>query len=155
MHRFILSMTALAIHRAPTNAITLPAPRTPIGIRQAVASDVKFIDDLQRKHGKMVGWFPKNQLETNIAKGRVLIAEKNGTSTLRVESPDAERRGTTPVGYCISTDRYFKRDDCGVVYQLNIAPDKQRGLIGASLSLAIDAQANAFIEGCLMPSCLF
>ena len=39
----------------------------------------------------------------------------------------------SPVGYCLFKDRYFKRDDVGIIYQLNVAPGKQRGLIGASL----------------------
>ena len=38
-----------------------------------------------------------------------------------------------PVGYCISRDRYLKRDELGVIYQLCVVPGSQRGLIGASL----------------------
>jgi hypothetical protein len=38
-------MTTLAIHRPlETNALTLPEPRVAIAIRQAVASDIAFID---------------------------------------------------------------------------------------------------------------
>ena len=118
-------MSELILHRdAPQNhAIVLPEPRTPISIRHAVpgAADVKFIDELQRRHSRMVGWFPTKQLETNIGKGHVLIAES----------------GADRVGYVIAHDRYFKRDDCGIVYQLNVAPGKQRGLIGASLIKAV------------------
>ena len=40
---------------------------------------------------------------------------------------------TTPVGYCLGQDRYFKRDDVGIIYQLNVLPGRQRGLVGASL----------------------
>src|SRR5258708_5074710 len=118
-------MTTLAIHRdVQTSAIALPEPRSgAINVRLAEANggDLKFIDDLQKKHARMVGWFPTKQLETNIAKGKILVAEENGIA----------------VGYCISHDRYFKRDDCGIVYQLNVAPNKHRGLIGASLIKAV------------------
>ena len=33
----------------------------------------------------------------------------------------------TPVGYIISRDRYLKRDELGVIYQLCVAPGEQRG----------------------------
>lgn len=132
-------MTALAIHRAPGNwqAIVLPPPRMgEISIRQAVLSggDVKFTDELQRKHARMVGWFPTKQLETYVSRGHVLIAES-----------ESER-----VGYVIAHDRYFKHDDCGIVYQLNVVPSKQRGLIGASLIKAVFDRAA---YGCKLFCC--
>jgi hypothetical protein len=37
------------------------------------------------------------------------------------------------VGYCIGVDRYFKREDVGIIYQMNVLPGVQRGLIGATL----------------------
>ena len=117
-------MTTLAIHRpSEVQAITLPEPRVAISIRVAELKDVPFIDDLQRKHARMVGWFPTKQIEGNIAKGKILVAESGS--------------GGERVGYCISNDRYHKHDDCGIVYQLNVLPGKQRGLIGASLIKAV------------------
>src|SRR5262249_41546540 len=89
---------------------------------------------LQRKHARMVGWFPTKQLETNITQGHVLIAES----------------GSERVGYCISRDRYFKRDDCGIVYQLNVVPSKHRGLIGATLIKAVFDRAA---YGCKLFCC--
>ena len=47
----------------------------------------------------------------------------------------------TPLGYCIASDRYFKRDDCGIVYQLNVAPEARRGLVGAALIRAVFERA--------------
>lgn len=38
-----------------------------------------------------------------------------------------------PLGYCVYKDKYLKREELGIVYQLNVTPGKQRGLIGASL----------------------
>jgi hypothetical protein len=43
------------------------------------------------------------------------------------------RQSPTPVGYVISRDRYLKRDELGVIYQLCVAPGTQRKLVGASL----------------------
>jgi hypothetical protein len=67
-------MTHLVIHREST-AITLPPPRGgEIAIRAAVPGDLAFIDALQKKHSKMVGFMPRMQLENNIKNGHVLIA---------------------------------------------------------------------------------
>jgi hypothetical protein len=130
-------MTALAIHRPPppeVQAITLPEPRVAISIRVAEQRDLRFIDDLQRKHAKMVGWFPTRQLETNIKGGKILIAES----------------GNESVGYVIAHDKYLKREELGICYQLNVLPGKQRGLIGATLIKAVFDRAA---YGCKLFCC--
>jgi hypothetical protein len=55
-----------------------------------------------------------------------------------------------PVGYCISRDQYFKRDDVGIIYQLNVLPTHQRGLIGAHLLQAVFDRAA---YGCRLFCC--
>jgi hypothetical protein len=55
-----------------------------------------------------------------------------------------------PFGYCISQDQYFKRDDVGVIYQLNVLPLRQRNLIGASL---IKAAFERAAYGCKLFCC--
>ncbi len=129
-------MTNLTLHcDVQPTAIALPEPRSgPINVRLANKFDLKFIDALQKKHARMVGWFPTKQIEGNIAKGKVLVADENGS----------------PVGYCISSDRYNKNDNCGIVYQLNVVPDKHRGLIGASLIKAVFDRAA---YGCKLFCC--
>ena len=114
-------MTELILHRDTANAVALPLPgaRTPIKIRLATADDLPFIDALQKQHTKMVGFFPRAWFENNVAVGNVIIAEDEATR---------ER-----VGYCVYKDRYLKREELGIVYQLIVSPGKQRGLIGASL----------------------
>ena len=105
-----------------SNAVTLrPLPQVNVSIRPGVLSDVPFLDSLQEMHTKQVGWMPTKQFEGKIKLGHVLIAESDGE----------------PVGYCIGNDQYFKRDDLGIIYQLNVAPTKQRGLIGATLLKAM------------------
>jgi hypothetical protein len=117
----VISMSDLAIHRETVNAIAapLPAPRSAISIRVAVPTDLKFIDDLQRQHSHQVGWMAKSWFEKNIADGNIIIAEDAETSHR--------------VGYCLYKNRYQKREDVGICYQLNVVPAKHRGLIGASL----------------------
>lgn len=91
-----------------------------ITIRDAAPTDMVFIDRLQKPATKAVGWMPTGQLEGHIAKGHVIIAEAG-----------------KPVGYCIGVDRYFKREDVGVIYQMNIEPAYRRGLVGATLLKAM------------------
>jgi hypothetical protein len=54
------------------------------------------------------------------------------------------------VGYVISRDQYFKRDDVGIIYQLNVLPNYQRGLIGAHLLKAVFERAA---YGCRLFCC--
>ncbi len=156
-------MNELSLHDETYGAIELPPPRQAISIRTAVASDLGFIDALQREHSRMVGWFPRQQLEGNIRKGQVLIAESRADEPRPSGSglgagcgdrvPLPYSRGSldaSPLGYCISSDRYFKRDDCGVIYQLNVSPGHQRGLIGASLIKAVFERAP---YGCKLFCC--
>ena len=113
----------------------VPVPRTSINVRTAVTADIPFIDQLQKMHGHMVGWFPTKQIEANIAGEHIVIAED---------------QHQTPLGYCIARDQYMKRDDVGVVYQLNVLPLKQRSLIGASLVKAVFDRAA---YGCKLFCC--
>jgi hypothetical protein len=113
----------------------VPVPRRPVAVRVATPADLSFIDALQKAHAKMVGWMPTKQLEGKIGRGQVIVAE------------DEAKR---PVGYCIGHDQYFKRDDVGIIYQMNVVPDKQRGLIGATL---VKAMFDRAAYGCRLFCC--
>lgn len=93
-----------------------------VQVRDAVPGDLPFIDALQKKHSKAVGWMPTGQLEGHLQKGHVVIAEAAAAQ---------------PLGYCIGVDKYFKREDAGIIYQMNIEPGHQRGLLGATLLQAM------------------
>jgi hypothetical protein len=124
------------------------APRVPIEIRPAAMDDLSFIDSLQKMHTKMVGWMPRKQLEEKIGRGQVIVA--------RASRPCSGITGETPVsqgecaGYCIAHDQYFKRDDVGIIYQMNVIPGRQRGLIGAAL---LKAQFERSAYGCRLYCC--
>jgi len=98
-------------------------------------SDLPFIDRLQKMHSKMVGWMPTKQLEGKIGAGNVIVAVDEASQT---------------VGYCIGQDQYFKRDDVGIIYQMNVVPDRQRSLIGAMLVKAMFERAA---YGCRLFCC--
>ena len=53
------------------------------------------------------------------------------------QQPTPNCQPPTPIAYVIGVDRYFKREDVGAVYQLNVEPGWQRGLVGARLLAAM------------------
>ena len=55
-----------------------------------------------------------------------------------------------PIGYVIGADRYFKREDVGVIYQMNVEPARQRGLVGAAL---LKAMFDRAAYGCRLFCC--
>lgn len=141
--------------------LPLPSPRVPVTIRPATPADVPFMDGLQKRHRKQVGWMPTAQLEGKVAAGQVLVAEEVASGQLPVASEGGngpsplatdnwQLATPVPLGYCIASDRYFKRDDVGIVYQMNVAPGRQRGLIGAAL---LQAQFDRSAYGCRLYCC--
>jgi hypothetical protein len=114
---------------------TVPISRVPVSIRPAVAGDYSFIDRLQDMHSKALGFMRKAALEGKIKRGEILVAE------------DEAR---LPIGYCISSDRYFKRDEVGIIYQMNVAPGAQRKLVAATLLRAVFERAP---YGCRLYCC--
>ena len=113
------------------------APRVgPIATRVATMADLPFLDALQKQHSKALGFFPRAQMEGYLQNQWVLVAEDAATKQ--------------PLGYCASRDRYLKRDELGVVYQLCVAAGNQRKLIGASLLKAV-FERSAY--GCKLYCC--
>jgi hypothetical protein len=125
-----------------SSLLPLPPTRSPITIRAAVMQDLAFIDRLQKMHTHAVGWMPTQQLEGSIQQGRILIAEEVGGA--------AGGGAGGPVGYLMGADRYFKRDDVGIIYQMNVLPAKQRGFVGAAL---LKAQFERSAYGCRLYCC--
>jgi hypothetical protein len=145
--------------------LPLPQARVPLNIRAAVAGDLPFIDRLQKMHTKAVGWMPTNQLEGCIKLGRVLLAEEVQSDECRVQNEEKGGDSSpsfcthhsalctsapTPIGYLLAADRYFKRDDVGIIYQMNVLPERQRGLVAASL---LKAQFERSAYGCKLYCC--
>src|SRR5678816_1138456 len=107
------------------NAIIPPPPPLPqvdVTVREATLADVPFIDRLQKLHNKQLGFLQTSAIEGKIRLGQIVVA--------------VERDGL-PVGYCISTDRYQKHDDIGIIYQMNVLPGRQRSFMGATLLKAV------------------
>jgi ribosomal protein S18 acetylase RimI-like enzyme len=93
-------------------------PRIGISIRAGTVDDLPAIDALQKGSGKALGYFPTAQLRGYIETGGVLVG--------------CDPSGKL-IGYLISRDRYLKRDELGVIYQLCVDPSARRSLVGAAL----------------------
>src|SRR5690349_13321404 len=117
-----------------SNAI-IPIPKIDVSVRDATLADVPFVDRLQKLHNDAVGFMRTSWIEAKIAKGEVIVAT------------DA---AGTPIGYCMGVDRYFKRDDVGIIHQMNVVPGRQRGLVGATLLRAMFDRAA---YGCRLFCC--
>ena len=161
-----------------TTQTPMTLPELPINIRQATMDDLPFIDRLQKKNTKKVGFLPTKALEGKIKLRQVLIAEKVASCELRVASEekvascelrvtskDADashgnsasvlpthnsQLATTRVGYLIGNDQYYKRDDLGCIFQVNIVEEYKRHLVAASL---LKAQFEASAWGCKLYCC--
>jgi hypothetical protein len=145
--------------------VPLPAAGGAMRIRPAVMGDLGFVDRLQKIHTKMVGWMPTRQLESKIERGHVLVAEEKPKDEGGRMKDEAKVRSASvsavssfiphpspflPIGYIIGHDQYFKRDDCGIIYQVNVLPGKQRSLVGAMLVRALFERAA---YGCRLFCC--
>src|SRR4051794_38939869 len=132
-----MEIVAAESDASSVTGIALPAPREAITIRLGTVEDIPFLDSLQKLHTKQVGWMPTAQFEGKIRAGHVLIAEENagGGVGLRVgvglntdanpdpthtRIPTLTHPSLHPVGYVIGNDQYFKHDDIGIIYQLNV-----------------------------------
>jgi GNAT superfamily N-acetyltransferase len=120
--------------------------------------DLPFIDGLQKANTYRVGFLPGAQLEDHVAKEAVLIAQEGASGEGQGASEDGWPFSARPsplaprpsLGYVIAKDRYLRRDDLGVIYQLNVTPARQRHLIGASL---IKAAFDRAAYGCRLFCC--
>jgi hypothetical protein len=103
-------------------------------IREGMLDDLKWIDSLQKKQSRELGFLPWKALEGKIKLGQVLIAMCIGK----------------PAGYLIAADRYMKRDELGLITQMNVDPLYRGQLVAAAL---LQAQFDRSAYGCKLYSC--
>ena len=147
--------------------VPLAFPGQGLAIRPAVLTDLPFIDALQKAHTKQVGFLHRATLEGKVRLGQVLVAEGLTTestestersegmggslpSRLSVASVPSVVKRPQPLGYLIGHDQYFKRDDVGIIYQINVAPGTRRSYVGAAL---LKAQFDRSAWGCRLYCC--
>ncbi|MEM1097365.1 MAG: hypothetical protein AAGH92_01125 [Planctomycetota bacterium] len=131
----------------PPRPLPLPGPGVDFDVRLAIEDDIPWIDALQRasnREARALGFWSRKMFEGYIAKKNIWIAESvcpnSGTGFQPVDrgamgSADRPTTGWKPVplGYCIASDTYFKREDVGVIYQMNIAPGSRRSFVASNL----------------------
>src|SRR5688572_30514209 len=115
---------------ATMSGAIIPIPQADVTVREATLADVAFIDALQKLHADRVGFMRASWIEEKIRAGQVLIAEEvrgqesevseDGGDSARLTSDLRPLTSGSPVGYCMGVDRYFKRDDMGIIHQLNV-----------------------------------
>jgi GNAT superfamily N-acetyltransferase len=110
-------------------------PRVALSFRLGTIEDIPWMDGLQKRHSKQLGYFPTKQFAGYVEMGGVLVA-----------TDEVGKR----LGYCISRDRYLKRDELGVVYQMCVEPEARRSLVAAALLQEVFAR-SAF--GCRLYCC--
>ncbi|HLL88915.1 MAG TPA: GNAT family N-acetyltransferase [Tepidisphaeraceae bacterium] len=138
-------------------------PRVNVAVRAGTPADVAFMDALQKQTTRQVGWVPTKQIEGKVAAGHVLVAEVVAGCKLQVASEGAATGDVSPLatsnsqpatyspaGYLIGHDQYFKRDDVGVIYQINVIPEYRRSLVAATL---LQAQFGRSAYGCKLYCC--
>ena len=129
----------------PPGELIKPEPRTPVHIRLAESEgpggerDLKFIDDLHKRHTHALGRWPLAQFRDYLKNGQVLIAETPPPRTSEGKEIPGVRG--VPMGYIIGTDKYFKREDVGAIFQIAVRECDQRALIGAMLVKAMFERA--------------
>lgn len=156
-------------HHTPT----LPAVRvedtSDVRVRLATQNDFAFIDALQKQHSKQVGFLWEAAIRKRIEEGNVLVAEATSgqwpVSSGQEEKGADAADGTSPtghralgtghsaaelLGYVIGTDRYLKRDELGIIYQLAVVPGSRRKLVAAHL---LKAKFEDSAYGCRLYCC--
>lgn len=149
----------------------LPEAREPIRVRRAGLGDYDFIDALQKRHSHAVGFMWEKAIKGHIEKGNVLVAEATkGPRGRGAEGPSGENSDASafhstpgpldpsapspaapqPVGYVLGVDRYLKRDELGIIYQMNVLPEFQRSLVAAHL---LKAKFESSAYGCRLYCC--
>ena len=145
-----------------------PIPKHGITIRPGVRADLPFIDRLQKADRHGLGFMFAGTLEGKIDLGHVLVAEGGRTKDegggMKDEGGRAEGKigaasassfilppsSLRPLGYVIGSDRYYKRDDVGVIYQVAVEKSARRGLVAAAL---LAAMFDRWAYGCRLACC--
>lgn len=105
-----------------------------IDVRPAVQEDFAFIDALQKQESDKVGFMYEQAIRKRIEQGNIIIAEHDAI----------------PVGYCLGVDRYQKRSELGIIYQMAVLPEYRRCNVAAVL---LQAQFDKSAYGCRLYCC--
>lgn len=99
-------------------------PKLPgVEVRLATQADFAWIDVIQKSESDGLGFQFEQALRKRIEQGNILAAEVVDPQTGQAE----------PAGYCLGVDRYQKRGDLGIIYQIGVVQKFRRRLVAATL----------------------
>lgn len=121
-----------------TGAIPLPVPKTDARrLAKATLADLSFVDSLQKKFGRSLGFLPRQAIEVNLEKGNI---------TLTRENDDA-------AGYLLVRPLLTWRPEMAAIIQAAVCMDAQRRHHGLALLLLIEKEAKARGQIALQANC--
>ena len=136
-----------------------------VSVRPATQDDFANIDALQKAESDGLGFQFEQAIRRRIEQGNVLVAEAargsdGAMSDEATEGADASGGGCAAgpsslrasvasslpqfAGYCLGVDRYQKRSELDIIYQLGLVPAYRRSLVAATL---LQAQFDKSADG--------
>jgi ribosomal protein S18 acetylase RimI-like enzyme len=106
-------------------------------LSRATLKDIKFIDSLQKKFGRSLGFLPYEALEVNLEAGNVDLAMENDE----------------PAGYLLCRPRLAWQPLLGSIVQAAVAMDAQRRHHGLALLLQVEERARRAGQVALQANC--
>jgi len=111
-------MSELMKYQAPrSDGLRALRPRVDVAVRLATQDDFANIDALQKQESDGVGFQFEQAIRKRIEQGNVILAQVNGVFA----------------GYCLGVDRYQKRSELGIIYQIAVVRKYRRSLVAATL----------------------
>ena len=116
-----------------------------VAVRPATQDDFANIDALQKAESDGLGFQFEQAIRRRIEQGNVLVAEaargsgNRGQGSGKASDVEPDPRSPIPdpspvfAGYCLGVDRYQKRSELGIIYQLGVVAEFRRSLVAATL----------------------
>lgn len=113
------------------------AEATPRRLAKATPADLTFVDSLQKKFGRSLGFLPRVALEVNLQAGNVTLTRENGDAA----------------GYLLVRPVLAWQPLMASIVQAAVCMDAQRRHHGLALLLSIEAEARARGQVALQANC--
>lgn len=135
-------------HTQPaTDGVHHPGPETPPrALAKATLADLRFVDNLQKRFGRSLGFLPRAAIEGHIELGNVTLARENddhaGYLLVRpVLSWRPELASIVQAAVCMDA----QRRQHGLALLLQVESEaRSRGQVGLQANCAIGVEANEF-----------
>jgi N-acetylglutamate synthase-like GNAT family acetyltransferase len=120
----------------PSGYLIAPAPTVGV-LSRATAADLQFIDSLQKKFGRSLGFLPTEALEKNLEAGNVDLCLENGD----------------PAGYLLCRPVLSWQPGLSSIVQAAVCMDAQRRHHGLALLLQVEERARERGQVAMQANC--